>query len=57
MSERMQSAADRARELAAKQKGQVETAAHKAESHLQDHAAKAKDRFADGPPRRRGKAG
>jgi hypothetical protein len=57
MSERMQSAADRAKEVAAKRKGEVETAAQKAEAYLQDDAAKAKDRLAEGPPRRRGKAG
>ena len=57
MSERMQSASDRAKEVAAKHMGEVETAAQEAEAYLQDHAAKAKDRLAEGPPRRRGEAG
>jgi hypothetical protein len=56
VSERMQSAADHAKEVAAKQKGEVAKAAHKAEAYLQEHAAEAKDRLAEGPPRRRGKA-
>jgi hypothetical protein len=56
VSERMQSAADHAKEVAASQKGEVEKAAHKAEAYLQEHAAEAKDRLAQGPPRRRGKA-
>lgn len=56
MSERMQRAADHAKEVAARQKGQVAKAAHKAEAYLQDHAAEAKDRLAQGPPRRGGKA-
>ena len=56
MSERMQSAADRAKEVAAKQKGQIEKAAHTAEAYLQTHAAEAKARLAQGPPRRGGEA-
>ena len=47
MSERMQSAADHAKEVAANQKGQVEEVAHKAEAYLQQHAAEAKDRLAE----------
>ena len=59
MSERMQSAADHAKEVAARQKGQVAKAAHKAEAYLQDLAAEAKDRLAPGPapPGRQGQLG
>jgi hypothetical protein len=56
VSERFQNAADHAKEVAANQKGQVEKAARKAEAYLQEHAAEAKDRLAEGPPRRSGKA-
>jgi hypothetical protein len=56
VSERMQSAVDHAKEVAANQKGQVEKAAHKAEAYVQEHGAEAKDRLADRSPRRRGKA-
>jgi hypothetical protein len=53
----MNSAAEHAKEAAAKHKDELEEAAHQAEAYVQEHAAKAKEKLAQSPPRPRGKAG
>jgi hypothetical protein len=57
VSERMKSAADHAKAAAADRKDELETAAHKAEASVKEHAANAKAKLAQSPPRPGGTAG
>jgi hypothetical protein len=57
VSERMKSAAEHAKEAAAKHKDELQEAAKKAEAHVQEDAAKAKEKLAQSLSAPRGKAG